>query len=101
MSGRKQDIIWLNFDRVVVPGKKGYRAKCKKCAKEMQGLVVRLKQHSAACQPLQEQVETINNVGAGTTSEEGSNSLKRNQQWSTTSWCIDSSIQYVLQIEIV
>ena len=50
MAGRKQDAVWLNFDRVrPTSGKSGFRAKCKDCGKEMQGLVARLKQHRGAC----------------------------------------------------
>ena len=50
MAGRKQDAVWLNYDRVrPTSGKAGFRARCKDCGKEMQGLVVRLKQHRGAC----------------------------------------------------
>ena len=49
MSGRKQDCVWLYFDKIKVVGKAGCRATCKKCGKEMQGLVARMKQHYDSC----------------------------------------------------
>ena len=49
MPGRKQDSIWFYFERLVVPGKTGCRAKCKSCSKDMQGLVTRMKQHHQLC----------------------------------------------------
>ena len=52
MSGRKQDPIWLLYDKSVLIGKKGSRAKCKCCGKEIQGLVDRMKKHTAECIPV-------------------------------------------------
>ena len=49
MSGRKQDWLWLYFDKIKVLGKAGCRATCKKCGKVMQGLVARMKQHFDSC----------------------------------------------------
>ena len=49
MSGRKSDSIWQYFETKRVAGKVGCRATCKKCGKEMQGLVARLKQHYHDC----------------------------------------------------
>ena len=49
MSGRKQDCVWLYFDKSKVVGKAGCRATCKKCGKEIQGLIVRMKQHYDSC----------------------------------------------------
>lgn len=49
MSGRKKDCVWLYFDKFTVHGKSGCKAKCKKCAKQMQGLVSRMKQHVQDC----------------------------------------------------
>lgn len=49
MAGRKQDAVWLYFDKTVTPGKPGCRAACKKCGKHMQGLVKRMKQHQNDC----------------------------------------------------
>ena len=49
MAGRKQDSNWTHSDRFVVPGISGWRAKCKLCQKEMQGVVNRLRQHCAFC----------------------------------------------------
>ena len=50
MSGRRYDIVWLYFDKLKLPGKTGCRAKCKKCGKEKQGLVARMKQHLVTIQ---------------------------------------------------
>lgn len=61
MAGRKQDAVWLNFDRVrPTSGKSGFRAKCKDCGKEMQGLVARLKQHHGACHAKIIELDTLN-----------------------------------------
>ena len=49
MAGRKQDPIWIQFDRFEIPGLSGWKAKCTLCQKEMQGVVNRLKQHYAVC----------------------------------------------------
>lgn len=49
MPGRKQDSVWIYFEKSVSVGKTGCRAKCKTCGKEMQGLVARLKQHYQEC----------------------------------------------------
>lgn len=49
-SGRKKDPIWIYFKELpVVPGKSGLRATCKKCNKELQGIVSRLKAHHKKC----------------------------------------------------
>ena len=45
MSGRKQDCVWLYFDKIKVVAKAGCRATCKKCGKEMQRPTARMKQH--------------------------------------------------------
>jgi len=42
MSGRKQGCVWLCFDKIKIVGKAGCWVTCKKCGKEMQGLVARL-----------------------------------------------------------
>lgn len=48
-AGRKKDPIWFYFNEKFEVGKKGNRAICKKCGKEMQGLVARLKNHISTC----------------------------------------------------
>lgn len=49
-SGRKKDPIWINFEELPVrPGVSGSRAVCKKCRKEIQGIVARLKKHLSDC----------------------------------------------------
>ena len=45
MSGRKFDKVWLYFNRQTRLGKTAGRAICKKCGKDIQGLVKRMKQH--------------------------------------------------------
>ena len=47
MSGRKQDPIWLNYNRS--SANNGSKATCKICNKTMQGIVTRMKNHSAIC----------------------------------------------------
>lgn len=50
MSGRKKDPIWIYYKELpVVPGKKGTRAQCIACNKEIQGIVSRLDKHHANC----------------------------------------------------
>jgi len=49
MSRRNEDSVWLYFDQIKVVGKAGCRTTCKKCGKEMQGLVARMRQHYDSC----------------------------------------------------
>ncbi|KAI6649837.1 Transposase [Oopsacas minuta] len=49
MAGRKQDDIWVHFERYTTEGVAGWKARCKLCKKEMQGVVNRLKQHYSSC----------------------------------------------------
>lgn len=44
-GGRRKDLVWLHFDEVKNNQRKGCRAKCKKCKKEMEGQVARMKKH--------------------------------------------------------
>ena len=44
MSGRKCDSIWHYFETKYLIGKAGCHATCKKCGKELQWLIARLKQ---------------------------------------------------------
>ncbi|XP_025051378.1 uncharacterized protein LOC102368925 isoform X2 [Alligator sinensis] len=48
-SGRKRDSLWEYFEEIPSLGKKGKRAKCKQCKREMQGLVARMKRHRDNC----------------------------------------------------
>lgn len=48
-TGRKKDSIWNHFVQREVPGKTGFRAECKKCKKEIVGLVARMKIHFDSC----------------------------------------------------
>lgn len=48
-SGRKKDLIWIYFLEVKNDKRKGSRAKCKKCSKEMEGQVFRMKKHLETC----------------------------------------------------
>lgn len=50
ISGRKRGSIWYYFNEKSEIGKKGSRAICKKCGKELQGLVSRLKYHFSNCE---------------------------------------------------
>jgi uncharacterized protein YuzB (UPF0349 family) len=56
-AGRKKDPIWVYFIEVPTATGKGCRAKCKVCAKEIQGLVARLKAHHEKCREGQDQEE--------------------------------------------
>lgn len=47
--GRKEDNIWQYFVKQTIVGKLGCRAVCKKCGKNIQGLVERLKTHWETC----------------------------------------------------
>ncbi|KAI6648626.1 DTW domain-containing protein 2 [Oopsacas minuta] len=49
MAGRKQDDIWVHFERYTTEGVAGWKARCKLCKKEMQGVVNHLKQHYSSC----------------------------------------------------
>lgn len=46
-AGRKKDPIWISFERISKG--KGYRAKCKSCKKEIQGVLDRMKKHLEVC----------------------------------------------------
>ena len=48
-GGRKQDPIWLHFERSTIPDKAGCRATCKYCKKLMMGIVERMKTHMSQC----------------------------------------------------
>ena len=49
-SGRKNDPVWNYFQKLPTTSGKGYRAKCKDCSQELQGIVSRLKSHRDKCQ---------------------------------------------------
>lgn len=49
MTGRKRDIVWLSFDEIKKESRKGVRAKCKKCGYELEGQVIRMKNHLSKC----------------------------------------------------
>ena len=48
-GGRKQDPIWVHYERLVTPGKSGSKATCKYCATQMMGIPERLKEHLKKC----------------------------------------------------
>ena len=54
-GGRKQDCIWMEFERSFIPGIAGVKAKCKSCSKEMMGIVSRMKKHIVQCKDLNDQ----------------------------------------------
>lgn len=48
-TGRRSDAVWSSFTEVKIEGRKGKRAKCKLCGKEMEGQVARMKKHYQTC----------------------------------------------------
>ena len=48
-TGRKLDEIWKYYDKIVIPGRKGSRASCKKCGSKLEGQAARLKRHYSKC----------------------------------------------------
>ncbi|XP_042908365.1 uncharacterized protein [Parasteatoda tepidariorum] len=48
-AGRKKDPIWVYYNEKIELGKKGSKAICNLCQKEMQGLVSRMKMHHEVC----------------------------------------------------
>ena len=46
---RQLDSVWKHFEKVVQIGKTGCRAKCKRCSKDIQGIVARMKYHMEIC----------------------------------------------------
>ena len=59
MTGRKNDPIWNDYDKVFLPNRKGCKARCKSCFKEMEGQVSRMKVHSSKCNQAKGKVDTI------------------------------------------
>ncbi|XP_055845077.1 uncharacterized protein LOC129911335 [Episyrphus balteatus] len=49
MTGRKKDPIWTHYNEIHDVNKKGSRAVCKACNKEIQGIPQRLKEHFKSC----------------------------------------------------
>lgn len=47
--GRRKDLVWLYFNEVKNDKRKGCRARCKNCNKEMEGQVARMKKHIETC----------------------------------------------------
>lgn len=64
-AGRKRDPIWLYFKEKFEVGKKGSRAICKKCEKEMQGLVARLKNHLSICASIEKDADDPQQASEG------------------------------------
>jgi len=46
---RQVDFVWIYFEKVVQFGKTDCRAKCKRCSKEIRGIVARMKCHVDIC----------------------------------------------------
>lgn len=64
-AGRKRDPVWEYFNEAPSPiGKAGMRAKCKRCNKEMQGLVARMRQHHEKCGDEDDQRNTSEQAGS-------------------------------------
>lgn len=49
MGGRHKDSVWRYYDEIKTVGITGSRAKCKQCAKSIQGIVTRMKKHYSSC----------------------------------------------------
>lgn len=49
MSGRKKDAVWVYFDAKKSACGKFNKAVCKRCKKELMGLVARMKKHLETC----------------------------------------------------
>ncbi|XP_073529434.1 uncharacterized protein [Phyllobates terribilis] len=65
VAGRKRDPVWEYFNEAPSPiGKAGMRAKCKRCNKEMQGLVARMRQHHEKCGDDDDQRNTSEQAGS-------------------------------------
>lgn len=62
-SGRKNDPVWNYFLKLSTTSGKGYRAKCKECSLELQGIVSRLKSHREKCQSQPQNQENIDEPG--------------------------------------
>ncbi|XP_073535074.1 uncharacterized protein [Phyllobates terribilis] len=64
-AGHKRDPVWEYFNETPSPiGKAGMRAKCKRCNKEMQGLVARMRQHHEKCGDEDDQRNTSEQAGS-------------------------------------
>ncbi|XP_073499018.1 uncharacterized protein [Phyllobates terribilis] len=64
-AGRKRDPVWEYFNEAPSPiGKAGMRSKCKRCNKEMQGLVARMRQHHEKCGDEDDQRNTSEQAGS-------------------------------------
>ncbi|XP_073522458.1 uncharacterized protein [Phyllobates terribilis] len=64
-AGRKRDPVWEYFNEAPSPiGKAGMRAKCKRCNKEMQSLVARMRQHHEKCGDEDDQRNTSEQAGS-------------------------------------
>lgn len=48
-SGRRLYPTWNDYERLDTPSGKGWKAKCKKCHKVIQGIVDRMNKHSSDC----------------------------------------------------
>lgn len=60
-SGRRKDLVWLYFNEVKNDNRKGCRAKCKKCNKEMEGQVARMKKHVENCSNHHSDTDSLDN----------------------------------------
>lgn len=65
-TGRKQDQIWDLFEKKRIAGKNYNIAKCRKCTKEMAGIVDRLRKHAEECKDAGDADVAIISDGAGT-----------------------------------
>lgn len=49
MSGRKKDAVWVYYNEKKSASGKFNKAVCKRCNKELMGLVARMKKHLETC----------------------------------------------------
>ena len=67
-TGRKQDKIWDLFEKKSIVGKNYYIAKCRKCEKEIAGIVDRMRKHAEGCKDADN--TAVVDDGAGTSAVE-------------------------------
>lgn len=68
-GGRGRDGIWQHYTEMRTIGKTGSRAECKKCKKQIQGIVSRLKTHHNECNKDYSVMEVDNQDQQGSSNE--------------------------------
>ncbi|XP_047130655.2 uncharacterized protein LOC124810222 [Hydra vulgaris] len=87
-NGHKCDMIWLKYTQVIVPERKGCRAVCNACRKEMEGQIQRMHEHIKKCKQsqLHEIMESIEDqqLLEGNSPSTSQQQMKRSQPDSTS-----------------